>query len=264
MPPCSSGTNTSWTPSSSPHMRRTSASGNSSRSSSSMSSSSGSSRCANSRDRLKRELQALDVEPGRGRRCGHDDDDLPRSPLPRAENDGDLPCCGAHQDRPEGRVRGTTRRSDATREDRRPIVPRRGAAVVRATRPGPPARAGLRSGSDLDAVSVDRAATPRPSARPTPVSAGGQTVLPVGLDEASVGQRRADGELAADEGRRHDLGELPRLAVAAAAEQGEAFTLGRQLRAAADRSDDEVGQPARRRRDRRRRPPRSPGTRCSR
>src|SRR4051794_39705733 len=48
MPPYSSPTNNSWMPSSSPHMRRTSSSGNSSRSSSVIRSESGSSRCANS------------------------------------------------------------------------------------------------------------------------------------------------------------------------------------------------------------------------
>ena len=71
------------------------------------------------------------------------------------------------------------------------------------------------------------------AARPVPVSASDQPVLPV----------RLAAELPGDEGCPDDLRALPRGAVAAAAEKGETPPLGRQLGVAANGSDDKVRQP---------------------
>ena len=67
-----------------------------------------------------------------------------------------------------------------------------------------------------------------------------QPVLAMCLDEAPVGQRGADRQLAGDERRAHDLRELARGAVADALEQRQALPLRRQRGPAAHGGDHEV------------------------
>ena len=62
------------------------------------------------------------------------------------------------------------------------------------------------------------------------------------LDEAPIGERRADRQFARDEGRGHDLRELARGPVADAPEQLQAFALGRQRGPAAHGGHHEVGE----------------------